>query len=193
MSPRIGMNLEIIIDAAAELANQEGMKGVTLSTLSKKLNVRPPSLYNHVSGLQGIQVELCVSGLEQLYEQMSSSVRGLTGEKALLALANAYMEFAHSSPGLYEASLLKVSDDRTEELSDRIVQLVVQLLIQFGYANEQTAIHAARGLRSMLHGFAVLMRQHAFELSQDISESFLFSIRAFAEGLQKACRSISKS
>ncbi|MED4798907.1 WHG domain-containing protein [Bacillus atrophaeus] len=185
MSPRIGMNLEIIIDAAAELANQKGMKGVTLSTLSKKLNVRPPSLYNHVSGLQGIQVELCVSGLEQLYEQMSSSVRGLTGEKALLALANAYIDFAHSSPGLYEASLLKVSDDRTEELSERIVQLVVQLLIQFGYANEQTAIHAARGLRSMLHGFAVLMRQQAFELSQDISESFLFSIQTFAEGLQK--------
>ncbi|OZS77060.1 TetR family transcriptional regulator, partial [Tetzosporium hominis] len=45
MSPRIGLSQKMIVDAAAEIADQEGLNGVTLAALSKKMNVRPPSLY----------------------------------------------------------------------------------------------------------------------------------------------------
>lgn len=37
MSPRIGLSQKMIVDAAAEIADQEGLNGVTLAALSKKM------------------------------------------------------------------------------------------------------------------------------------------------------------
>lgn len=79
MSPRAGLHQKMIIEAAAEIADQEGINGVTLAALSKKMNVRPPSLYNHISGLQGIRTELAVSGLTKLFDQMADSVKEQKG------------------------------------------------------------------------------------------------------------------
>lgn len=36
MSPRAGLHQKMIIEAAAEIADQEGINGVTLAALSKK-------------------------------------------------------------------------------------------------------------------------------------------------------------
>jgi AcrR family transcriptional regulator len=173
----------MIIEAAAEIADQEGINGVTLAALSKKMNVRPPSLYNHISGLQGIRTELAVSGLTKLFDQMADSVKEQKGESALLSLSDAYVGFAVENPGYYEATLLKIQDERAESLSNQIVRLVAKLLIDSGYTNEQNVIHATRGLRSLLHGFATLIGKEAFELKEDISDSLAFSIRLFLSGL----------
>ncbi|MCY9091517.1 WHG domain-containing protein [Bacillus mojavensis] len=183
MSPRAGLHQKMIIEAAAEIADQEGINGVTLAALSKKMNVRPPSLYNHISGLQGIRTELAVSGLTKLFDQMADSVKEQKGESALLSLSDAYVGFAVENPGYYEATLLKIQDERAESLSNQIVRLVAKLLIDSGYTNEQNVIHATRGLRSLLHGFATLIGKEAFELKEDISDSLAFSIRLFLSGL----------
>ncbi len=57
MSPRMGITQEKIIDTAAAFVDEEGFSALTIATLSKKLNIRPPSLYNHVSGLLEIQAD----------------------------------------------------------------------------------------------------------------------------------------
>ncbi|OBA04606.1 transcriptional regulator [Bacillus subtilis] len=183
MSPRIGLSQKMIIDAAAEIADQEGLNSVTLAALSKKMNVRPPSLYNHINGLQAIRTELAVSGLTRLYEQMAVSVTEQKEDAAMLSLAHAYVDFAVENPGYYEASLLKVQDERAEIVSEEIVRLVSKLLIENGYASDKTAIHATRGLRSLLHGFTALIAKEAFEREEDISESLSYSIRTFLSGL----------
>lgn len=36
MSPRIGLTKKMIVDTAAEIADQEGVNGVSLAALSKK-------------------------------------------------------------------------------------------------------------------------------------------------------------
>ena len=176
MSPRIGLTQKMIVDAAAEIADQEGVNGVSLAALSKKMNVRPPSLYNH-------RAELAVRGLTKLFDQMADSVTERKGDSAMLSLAHAYVDFAIENPGYYEAALLKVQDKRTEIVSDQIVCLVTKLLIENGYASEKTAIHATRGLRSLLHGFTALIAKEAFEREEDILESLSFSIRTFLSGL----------
>ncbi|MCY8724516.1 TetR/AcrR family transcriptional regulator [Bacillus inaquosorum] len=183
MSPRIGLNQKMIVDAAAEIADQEGLNSVTLAALSKKMNVRPPSLYNHVNGLQAIRTELAVNGLTKLFDQMAASVTEQKGDAALLSLAHAYVDFAVENPGYYEAALLKIQDKRAEIVSDQIVQLVTNLLIENRYACEKTAIHATRGLRSLLHGFTALIAKEAFEREEDILESLSFSILTFLSGL----------
>nr|MDH3093249.1 WHG domain-containing protein [Bacillus velezensis] len=186
MSPRVGMSLDMILRAARGIADEKGLNEVTLAAVAKSLNVKPPSLYNFVNGLQGIKTELAVSGLTMLYEKMAASAEGLTGETALLALADAYINFAEANPGLYDATFQKIKDGRIENLSSLLVELVVRRLTANGYAQSDTAIHlAARGLRSLLHGFAVLRKQSAFELTESIKESRKFAVVAFLRGLQE--------
>ncbi|MFT3654441.1 hypothetical protein DALLNEIH_00860 [Bacillus sp. B01(2024)] len=184
MSPRVGMSLDMILRAAAGIADEKGLNEVTLAAVAKSLNVKPPSLYNFVNGLQGIKKELAVSGLTMLYENMAASSEGLTGERVMLSLADAYINFAEANPGLYEATFQKIKDGRMENLSSQLVNLVVRLLTANGYARPENAIHAARGLRSLLHGFAALRKQSAFELTESIKESRKFAVVAFLRGLQ---------
>ncbi len=80
MSPRIGLSQNMIVDAASQIADKEGLNGVTLAVLSKKMNVRSPSLYNHINGLQAIRTELAVSGLTKLYDQKADAVTVQKGD-----------------------------------------------------------------------------------------------------------------
>ncbi|MCY7807671.1 WHG domain-containing protein [Bacillus spizizenii] len=185
MSPRIGLSQNMIVDAASQIADQEGLNGVTLAVLSKKMNVRSPSLYNHINGLQAIRTELAVSGLTKLYDQMADAVTVQKGDSALFSLAQAYVDFAVENPGYYEAALLKVQDKRAEIVAGQIVRLVTYLLIENGYASEKTAIHATRGIRSLLHGFTTLIAKEAFEREEDISKSLSFSIQTFLSGVSR--------
>jgi AcrR family transcriptional regulator len=51
---RRGLDRAQVIEAAATLADRDGLESVTLGRLAGELGVRPPSLYNHVDGLDGV-------------------------------------------------------------------------------------------------------------------------------------------
>src|SRR5574342_1150718 len=104
--PKIGLELTTILEAASDLANQYGMQEVTLTNLAKKLNIRPPSLYNHFEGLPGLRKKLAIYGIEKLYEELAEAAIGVSGTDAVLALSKAYADFARKHPGIYEATLL---------------------------------------------------------------------------------------
>src|SRR5690606_31675869 len=82
MSPRIGLDLPAVLRAAAELADQRGIDSVTLASLSRKLSIRPPSLYNHVDGLGDLRKKLAVYGLRQLHDALSRAAVGRSGDDA---------------------------------------------------------------------------------------------------------------
>ena len=48
--PRMGLDAERVVDAAAGIADAEGLEAVTLARVAGELGVRAPSLYNHVDG-----------------------------------------------------------------------------------------------------------------------------------------------
>lgn len=52
--------------------------------------------------------------------------------------------------------------------------------------DEAAAIHAVRGLRSIVHGFATLELAGGFGLPLDCDESFLRLLRAYVAGLHSA-------
>jgi hypothetical protein len=49
--------------------------------------------------------------------------------------------------------------------------------------DEDRAIHAMRGFRSLVHGFVSLEAVNGFGLKQDVDESFQFVLRSFIAGL----------
>jgi len=66
VAPRVGLNREAVVEAAASFADEEGLEGVTLAELAARLGVRTPSFYNHVAGLEGLRRELALLGIREL-------------------------------------------------------------------------------------------------------------------------------
>ncbi|WP_026677492.1 TetR/AcrR family transcriptional regulator [Fictibacillus gelatini] len=184
MSPRIGLDLNTILKAATEIADAHGIEEVTLASLAKKLNVRSPSLYNHIDGLPGLRKKLAVYGLELLYSQWKRAAAGRSGEDAVHEIAKAYIAFARTHPGLYEATLLAPDswDHDVQRAGGKMVDLALGVLKDFELEGEP-AIHAVRGLRSILHGFASLEQKGGFGLPLDLDVSVRLIIDTFLAGI----------
>ena len=182
--PKVALDLETVIETAADIADQFGVQEVTLANLAKRLNIRPPSLYNHVDGLPGLRKELAILGLNKLYAELSATAVGLTGEKAIIQLSKTYINFARKHPGLYEATLLAPDpkDQDVQASGGKIVDLTINVLREYDLEGD-SALHAVRGLRSILHGFSSLEQKGGLELALDLDVSLRLIIKAFLAGI----------
>ncbi|MGH3148976.1 MAG: TetR-like C-terminal domain-containing protein [Rubrobacter sp.] len=193
MSPRAGLNRAVVVDAAAALADEARLEDLSLGDLASRLGVRKPSLYNHVAGIGDLKRELSLVGLRELGRSLSRAAAGKAGDEGLLALAEAYRSFVKDRPGLYEATVrsYRLSDPDDPELGAaerEALEPVLAVLASCGVSGEEEAIHAARGLRSIAHGFATLEEAGGFGIALDPDESFRKLVRAFADGLRSGER-----
>lgn len=184
MSPRNNLNLNSILEAAAEIADKEGIEALTMAVLAKRLNVRTPSLYNHINGLNDLRKELAIYGIESLYEHLMHAAVGRAGDEAVAAIAKAYVEFVRSHPGIYEATIFipDPSDIDFQKAGEKVVELCVRVLRAYDLKDEE-ALHATRGLRSILHGFASLEQKGGFGMPLDHDKSLELMINAYISGV----------
>ncbi|WP_053365041.1 TetR/AcrR family transcriptional regulator [Bacillus sp. FJAT-27245] len=182
--PKIALDIDTIIRTAAELADRKGFEEVTLANLAKELKIKPPSLYNHIDGLPGLKKELAIYGINNLYEVLKDSRKTLLEKDAVLALSLGYVGFARKHPGLYEATFNAPdpTDPEVQEAGSKIVGLVLESLESIPLGEEE-ALHAVRGLRSMIHGFCSLEQKGGFGLNLSLDTSLSFMVEAFVAGI----------
>ncbi|SHE87343.1 transcriptional regulator, TetR family [Seinonella peptonophila] len=186
MSPRKGLDQQKVLKQATQIVNEQGFNQITIAALAKSLDVRSPSLYNHFSGLSDLQKRLALYALEQLGDSLMRSVIGKSGDIAVRALCEAYLNFARTNPGLYEAILHFPAkfDRQVEQAGDQIISIIVEVLRSYGFSQIQM-IHAIRSLRSIVHGFATLEQADGFQMDVSRDESFDFLITLYIDGLHK--------
>lgn len=185
MAKRRVLSPDTVVQAAAELANQAGsVDAVTLNRLAEALDVKVPSLYNHVDGLAGLRRELTVLALQELLRQLRQATRSAAGRQGLIAVAHAYRAFAIDNPGLYSLVLAAPppGDDTLAELSADLVSLLQLLMASYGLQGDE-AIHAIRGLRSIVHGFVSLEQAGGFGMAVSLDESFDRLIEIYLDGI----------
>jgi len=184
MTPRPGLDLDTILQATTKMADTQGLDEVTLAFLTKKLNIRPPSLYNHINGLPALRKKFAVYGYEQLHKVLIRATVGRSKDNAVRALGEAYMVFVRNHPGLYEAMLRSPDPENLElrHIQNETVDTVIQVLNEYHLGEDQT-IHATRGLRSILHGFASLEQKRGFGLPLDLDISLHTLIDIFLTGI----------
>lgn len=184
MSPRQGLDRGALLSAAAQLADSDGFQALTLAALAQRLDVRSPSLYNHISGLPGLRQELALMSVQQLSRTLTAAVADRTGDVAIQAVAAAYIGFVRQHPGLYEASFH--APDREEPHLAAASKATLDLLVhtfQPYPLTEAEVLHAVRGLRSLCHGFASIGAQGGFGMNFDPDESLRLAVAAFLNGL----------
>jgi len=177
-----------VLAAAAELADAEGADGLTLGQLAQRLGVRTPSLYNHVAGLPDVQRELALRAKRSLGTHLARAAVGKTRDEAVLALANAFRAFIKEHPAQYaltaRASLIdRPADREMQAAEDEIVAVVLAVLASYGLSGP-VAVHAVRGLRSVVHGFSTLELAGGFGLPLDADTSFRILCQMLVAGLR---------
>ena len=183
------MDRAAVVEAAGALADEVGLEGVTMARLAERLNVRTPSLYNHVDGLDGLRRELALLGTRELVSRLGRAAIGKTADQAVMAIARAYRAFVKERPGLYAATVrsVRLSDPTDPELqaAEREgIEVVLAVLASCGLRDDD-ALHAARGLRSVVHGFATLESAGGFGIPLEVDESFERLLRIFIDGLRR--------
>lgn len=183
MPPRARLTVERIVDAAAELADRHGYDALTLGQVAEALDVRPPSLYNHVGGLDEIRRLLTVRAIDGLGAALQRSAVGRSGDDAVRTIAGAYRTFARTHPGLYATTVpsSEVADGEIQQAGTRVVDTVLAAL--GGYdLDPDDAVHATRTLRAAVHGFVSLEIAGGFGLVQPAEQTFDWMVTLLAAG-----------
>lgn len=176
----VKVDLARIRQEASALANRHGLDGLSMNALAETLNIRTPSLYSHVAGIDDVKRLLAIHGLEELERTATRATIGKSGQDAVRAMLIAHRAFAGKSPGVYAATIPTPPREDAEWRSavDNLNGTCRAVLQGYGFG-EPEITHVLRGLRSLAHGFASLEASGALKNPVSRDESFTWLIDAF--------------
>lgn len=185
MGRKLGLALEQVVEAAAEIADRDGLGALSLASVASTLGVRSPSLYNHVAGLAGLRRQLSIHASSLLTAELVDSVEGLEGTQALRATAGQLRSFALRHPGMYDSFLPAPTPEEDPEVAAALalpVSVVGSVLAEMGI-DAATVIPLIRALRASVHGFVDLELRGGFGLPDNIDDSFTTTIDLVIEAI----------
>jgi len=188
MGRKAGITLEDVVEAAASIADRDGLEAATLTAVAGELGIKTPSLYNHVQGLSGMGRLLAIHGSQLLLETFEEAIGDLEGAEALRSIAHADRQFARDHRGLYDSFLPAPKPDEDAELYEAMAEpvlLVARVLLFMGIPQSE-AIHLIRALRALLHGFLDLEAKEGFGMPIGIDASFDASVELIIAGIEAA-------
>ncbi|MFD7663804.1 TetR/AcrR family transcriptional regulator [Streptomyces sp. NPDC059788] len=156
MAPRVGLTTDRLTQAGAELADEVGFEGVTVSALARRFDVKVASLYSHVKNSHDLKTRIALLALEELADRGAAALAGRAGKDALAALANVYRDYAREHPGRYAAGQFRLTpEDAAASAGGRHSQMTRAILRGYDLT-EPDQTHAVRLLGSVFHGYVSL-------------------------------------
>ncbi|MDI6520665.1 TetR-like C-terminal domain-containing protein [Streptomyces coelicoflavus] len=183
--PRLGLTTGRVVAAAADLADEQGLDGVTVSALARRFGVRDASLYTHVRNLQDLRVRVALLAGGELIEEIAQAVAGRAGKEALAAFAGAYRAYALRHPGRYAATQIRVDQALVADSPAlrRTAEITYGMLRAYGLT-EPDLTDAVRLLRSTFHGYCVLEASGGFGAPRDVRASWDKAVDALHVALE---------
>ena len=156
-----------IISAARRIAELEGWSNVTVRRLSDEISYSQPVLYAHFGSREGVLDAVAIEGFQELGLALEKARKRVKRGSAVESVTAAYLEFATSSPALYEAmfslSLSVPFDDAATPPELRFAFSQFLELFQ-GLSSKPEVISEL--LWASLHGIAELTRTKRFPRSR---------------------------
>jgi AcrR family transcriptional regulator len=182
---RAGLSADRLVVAAAELADEVGFDGVTLSALARRFGVKDASLYAHVRGLRELRTRLALLAGGEMIDEIADAVAGRAGREALAAFAGAYRDYALRHPGRYAAMQVRIDPDVVPDspAMRRTAEITYGMLRAYGLA-EPDLTDAVRLLRATFHGYCALEAAGGFADPRDVRASWDKAVDALHVALE---------
>lgn len=158
---RVSKNM--VIETASNIADNNGLSGVSLKTVAESLNIKTPSLYNHIKSLEELLREVAHNGMRTMNERMVKIAVGKTGKEAIQSVSIEYLNYMIEHPGIYE-TIQWASWHGTEETTNIYNDYLSLLttLIQSCNLNENYTLEILNMLTGIIHGYTTLQLRNAF-------------------------------
>lgn len=160
--PRAGLTGDAVTRAAADLADEVGLDGVTLTALARQFGVAVPSLYAHVRSAADVRTRVALLALEETADLASAALAGVSGRAALGALGDVWRAYAREHPGRYAATRLPLDHEAAAASAGPQHAELVRAVLRGYDLDDDATTHAVRLLGATFHGYAALDAADAF-------------------------------
>jgi len=167
------LSRDLVIERAAQLSDDTGLDGLTITKLGRELGIAPPGVYRHVTDVGDLRRAIGRRAAHEVAGVLSTACVGLSGRDALGALAVALRNWALAHPGRYAA--LQVApdpDDAAGQASAGEVLTVISAALRAYRLEGDDLTDAIRFIRSALHGFIALELVGGFKQPRDPDATF---------------------
>ena len=180
-----GITRTQVIDSAATLVNTHGFAALSLAQIAGQADIKVPSLYNYVTGIDDVRRALATRGAQAILAVVLHAAVGRAGTDAIMAVALAYRTYIVHNPGVYTATIqTDNADPDFQHANAELLRVFTQILAPY-HLSEQDLIHGLRGLRSLVHGFATLEISGGFGIPVDLDASFVQMVQTFIGGISR--------
>ena len=182
----------MILDAAREIVEQDGLAGLTIRRIGKAIGYSSGTLYNLFNDLDDIVVHLNGATMDALFDELAAVPAGDDVEATLHALADPYLRFVERRPLLWGLLFQNLPNRsaRPDWYYDRMARLFTLLEDAlepiFGTAQQEAKRDAARVLWSGLHGMCTLAAEGAVLSWDDVERLKNDLIRIYVAGLRRS-------
>lgn len=186
MARRSQFTKEIILKAALEVIDESGINELSINSLARKLEIQPPSMYNHFESLEDLRIQVSVEVHKKVTTWIKKAVEGKESKKAVLAMAISWRDYAIKYPGRYKLSSTFPSQE-SEEWQTVFIGLrdFTTEIIKSAYVISDADIRsAARAIRSLIHGFVMFELTSGWSQVIEADKSFKKSIGLLMKGLE---------
>lgn len=154
----------VVIDTASQIADEKGLHNVSLKIVAEKLNIKTPSLYNHIENLDDLLREIAHKGMCSMNKRMEQTAIGKSGNLAIKAVGIEYLNFMIEHPGVYETIQWATwnGSARTFEIFGNYLNLLRTLILSCQLREEHTN-EILDILTGILHGYTTLQLRFAFD------------------------------
>lgn len=131
--------IQTILDTAREIMREQGVAALSMHEIARRVEMRPPSLYNYFSGLMDIYDTLFRFGFEQWDTYIKEYTKDAkTWQDEIQLSMEAYMTFALKNPDLFQLCFLRpvpgfVPSEESLKISLGVLE---RLYTQFAHLHE---------------------------------------------------------
>ncbi len=181
---RAGLDKDIILKAAADMADTKGIASVTLKALADELGVKSPSLYKHIGGLEELNKELMLYGWKSLETEILHAAVGKSRDDALRVIFHTYRDYVMAHPGVFEAMQWynMYLSDQDLQATEGIVAILFQILDAYELTHGHK-VHLVRTFRGFLQGFMSIECHGGFGNPLSTVDTFDFALDIMLKGI----------
>lgn len=152
-----------IIQTAADIADKEGLQNVSLKVIAEALEIRTPSLYNHIKNMDELLREVAHNGMRSMNARMVKAAIGHVGDRALKIVSTEYLNYMIEHPGVYEIIQWAHwnGTEETAAIYNEYISLLNAFIIPYNLEIESSR-EVLNMITGFIHGYTTLQLRYAF-------------------------------